>query len=391
MANIPASTSKPTRPRTAPTGGNAARSLAAEMAFRSRMAEMGAAVLGEYVNANTPVLARCPAGHDCTPRPHDVMRGIGPCNACGLVAGGQARSRAAETVFRERLERLGATLLEPNWLGSGTPHLVQCPAGHRCTPRPSKVREDGRGLCSVCAGRSSAATQERFREALAHFGATLLESRWLGTDTPHAALCREGHSCAPRPNDMLRGFGPCRRCGGKDPGPAEAAFRARLAARGAFLLEPTYLGALTPHLVQCASGHLCRPRPADIQQGHAPCARCAGRGWDVFYVVANARDHLVKFGITGGDGSIRLSRHAQDAFTEVVRLVTGLPETVALDTERAVRAALALADERPLRGREYFDVSCLPLILDVAQGWLAGQGTVITDPADNYTQERIAS
>jgi len=128
-----------------------------------------------------------------------------------------------------------------------------------------------------------------------------------------------------------------------------------------------------------------------MQQGHAPCARCAGRDWDVFYVAADAHNRLVKFGITSGDGSIRLSRHAQDGFTEVVRLVTGLPGTVALDAERAVRAALSLANERPQRGREYFDISCLPLILDVAHGWLAGQGTTITGPAGYYTEEEIAS
>jgi hypothetical protein len=54
----------------------------------------------------------------------------------------------------------------------------------------------------------------------------------------------------------------------------------------------------------------------------------------------------------------------------VVHLAAGLPGTVALDTENAVKAALATAGEKPVRGREYFDVSCLALILDVASSWL---------------------
>ncbi len=72
---------------------------------------------------------------------------------------------------------------------------------------------------------------------------------------------------------------------------------------------------------------------------------------------------VVKCGITTGDGRHRLLIHAGQGYTEVVRLVTGLPGTVALDTENAVKSALALAGEKPVRGREYFDASCL--ILDV--------------------------
>ena len=53
-----------------------------------------------------------------------------------------------------------------------------------------------------------------------------------------------------------------------------------------------------------------------------------------------------------------------------MRLVTGLPGTVALDAENAVKSALAVAGEKPVRGREYFDASCLALILDVADSWL---------------------
>lgn len=50
--------------------------------------------------------------------------------------------------------------------------------------------------------------------------------------------------------------------------------------------------------------------------------------------------------------------------------MTGLTGTVALDAENAVKSALALAGEKPVRGREYFDFSCLALILDVADSWL---------------------
>jgi hypothetical protein len=55
----------------------------------------------------------------------------------------------------------------------------------------------------------------------------------------------------------------------------------------------------------------------------------------------------------------------------VVRLLTDLPDGTAPDAERAVKVALAMAGEKPVRGTEYFDASCLGLILDVADSWLA--------------------
>ena len=88
-------------------------------------------------------------------------------------------------------------------------------------------------------------------------------------------------------------------------------------------------------------------------------------------MVTHATEPRVKFGITSGNPRPRLGEHRRYGYTSVVYLVTSLPVKMALDTENAIRSALALAGERPVRGREYFDISCLPLILDVAGGWLA--------------------
>jgi len=98
------------------------------------------------------------------------------------------------------------------------------------------------------------------------------------------------------------------------------------------------------------------------------CGRCAGKTWDAFYVVTSRL--AVKFGITSGDPRPRLAVHARDGYRQVVKVATNLPPTVAAATERAIISALALAREQPLRGREYFDISCLALILDVADSWL---------------------
>src|SRR5436189_244364 len=79
--------------------------------------------------------------------------------------------------------------------------------------------------------------------------------------------CAAGHECSPRPGSLLSGQGPCRVCARQDPATAEAAFRARLAELGATLLEPRWLGANTPHWVRCAAGHDCSPRPNSVQRG----------------------------------------------------------------------------------------------------------------------------
>ncbi|MFJ8143281.1 hypothetical protein [Streptomyces sp. NPDC096013] len=53
-----------------------------EAQFRLTVADLGGEVLGPFLNVNTPILIRCRNGHQGYPRPADVQRGIGICNAC---------------------------------------------------------------------------------------------------------------------------------------------------------------------------------------------------------------------------------------------------------------------------------------------------------------------
>jgi hypothetical protein len=171
---------------------------------------------------------------------------------------------------------------------------------------------------------------------------------------------------------MRDGGGVCVICAGKSPEVAEAAFRARLAELGAEFLEDRWLGVDAPHLIRCPQGYLTRPAPTNVDQGHGLCRYCAGAEWDVLYVVTS--DEAVKFGITSGDPRKRLRIHARHGFTHVKRLATELPGTIALDTETAIRSALTLAGEKPVRGREYYAIPCLALVLDVADSWLNEAG-----------------
>ncbi|BBC30035.1 hypothetical protein SGFS_013290 [Streptomyces graminofaciens] len=107
---------------------------------------------------------------------------------------------------------------------------------------------------------------------------------------------------------------------------------------------------------------------------------CAGKAWDVFYVVVDEINDTIKFGITSGDPRPRLGMHARDGFGDVVRLVEGLPGDLAPRLERAVLAALRDAREAPVRGREYFPAHVLPLVLDLVDGWTAGAPAPVGEP-----------
>jgi hypothetical protein len=78
----------------------------------------------------------------------------------------------------------------------------------------------------------------------------------------------------------------------------------------------------------------------------------------------------VKFGITSRDGYARLRTHRVNGFTEVLRLVTGLPEGLAVLTEQKIKLALAMVDAKPVRGREYFSDEYLALIENEIGNWL---------------------
>jgi single CXXC unit len=338
-------------------------SIAAEAAFRARLAELGAALLEPtWLGAMVPHRVRCAAGHDCTPRPANAQR-LGICRAC--VGNDPA---TAEAAFRARLAELGATLLEPVWLGNHAPHRAQCAAGHDCSPRPLGVRS-GQGICRACAGNDPATAEAAFRARLAELGATLLEPTYLGANRLHRVRCAAGHDCLTLPASVQQGHSPCRACIGLDPATAEAAFRARLAELGATLLEPTYLGSKKPHRVRCAAGHDCAPTPNNVRNGGGICRACAGQVWDVFYVVTADELARVKFGITSGDPRPRLSEHRRAGYRTITRLLTGLPADTAVQMERAAIATLALAGIKPVHGREWFDIGALAVVLDITDNW----------------------
>lgn len=332
---------------------------AAEAAFRKRVEELGGAVLQtEWLGTDKPCLVRCINGHECTPRPHHVMRGKGMCLTCA----GQD-TRVAEARFHDHVSRLGGVVIG-HWKNTHTAVRVRCAAGHECAPIPFSVFQRGT-ICRTCGRRDPEASWSAFRARVGELGGAVLEPFWRGALKPHRVRCAQGHEGSPRPSDVLNnGQGICRACSGTDPAAAEAFFVARVAELGGVLLEP-YRSASHRHSVICKVGHKTTVTPSGLRSGEGLCRFCKGKMWDAIYVVQDDLNDVIKFGVTSGDPRPRLVVHERDGFDQVVRLHAGLPGDVAPWLERTIIAALRDAREKPVRGREYYHVRALPLVLDL--------------------------
>lgn len=89
----------------------------------------------------------------------------------------------------------------------------------------------------------------------------------------------------------------------------------------------------------------------------------------MFYVVTNAQQARVKFGITSGSTRQRLAAHRRSGYETVVRAITAFTDAPKL--ESSILATLRLAGLAPVHGREYYDISALGVILDIADHWPA--------------------
>lgn len=345
--------------------------LASAAAFRARVAELGGQVVGEYVDALTPVDCICRQGHRCRPWPSNIQQGQGMCRTCTGLA-----PAAAETAFRASIAELGGRVVG-EYVNSTTPVDCLCVEGHPCRPWPTNIQR-GQGMCGQCAGKDPIANEARFRSRIAELGGQVV-GEYRGVVTPVECICADGHHCRPWPSSIQQGQHMCRRCAARaGTGPrasaAEEAFRAIVVKLGGTVVGE-YVDATTAVDCVCRGRHACRPRPSTLQQGGGMCRTCSGSTWDVFYVVTNPLLGRVKFGITSNDERQRLSVHRRAGYDTVVRVLPGLPDAHAL--ERNVLAALRDAGVPAVHGREYFDLCVLAVVLDVLEGW-TGCGDVTT-------------
>lgn len=289
----------------------------------------------------------------------------------------KGRAVASYLKFAARIGELGATLLEPHWLGCMEKHRVRCAAGHECAPKPNNVI-NGRGVCGTCASNHPATAEERFRARVAELGGIVI-GKYTGAHALVKVRCSANHECTPRPSSVLSGQGLCKICAGRDPAACEERFRVRVAELGG-TVTGDYAGRHAPVEVLCAAGHTGYPWPSFVLSGGGICAACSGKVWDVFYVVTGPAG--VKIGITSGDPRGRLSVHRRSGYNTVVRVHEGLPGTTARDLESELLDLLRASGVKPVRGKEYFPAAVLPVVLYVVDDCLGDTGgELIADAA----------
>lgn len=332
------------------------KSRSAEAAFRAAVEKQGGVVVGPYRSTQKPVHVQCVNGHDSYPTPPNVIQGSAICLTC---AGRNPEANAV--AFAAAVEARGGTVVG-QYTSTVRPVHVVCAEGHDSYPTPRLVLK-GAGICRTCSGTNKGRSEPRFRQIISNLGGEVLGT-YKSVNSPTLVRCPNGHECRPIPKNVLNGQGICGICARNAPGVSEAEFRRAVADMGGQVLGP-FVGVSDPILVRCPQGHKGYPRPADVLRGTGICNACHGKTWDVFYTVVNDEIDVLKFGITSGDPRFRLNSHRSDGFHRVVRLHTKLPEGVARELENTVIACLRDARERPVRGREYFHVRVLPVVLDL--------------------------
>lgn len=328
--------------------------------FKARVEILGGEVLEpKWLGSAVRHQTRCPKGHETTTIPNAVQRGQGMCRPCS-----GSDPATAWAAFKARVEELGGTVVETEWLGKDKRHRVICRDGHPSKPRPGYVRSGG-GICSVCSRNDPATAWAAFKARVEDLGGTVVETKWLGKAAQHRVICKNGHPFTPTPNNMRSGSGRCLKCVGIDPVACWAWFKARVEELGGTVLESNWRGDGVEYRLICRAGHQGKTIPSGVKQGQGICRRCAGKVWDVFYVVQDVE--RVKFGITSGDPRPRLRAHAADGYTTQVLVAPDLPGDLAPNLETFIRFALADEGVKPVRGREYFPISATPLILSIVE------------------------
>lgn len=334
----------------------------ADQRFREALAELGATPMyDEWTGSQRPHAVRCVNGHLAQPWPAAVFRGQGICRECvGMGAEG------AWARFRERMAAQSIEVLEPEWLGATTHHRIRCSFGHESLTVPNN--KAGCGTCARRGSAGSASAWDRFREVVAEHSGEVLEPEWLGTHTKHRVRCAGGHVVTVAPSKVVpKNRIPCRQCT-RDRCAAE--YLEILTGYGCTDIEP-WRDSTSKHQWTCSEGHPCSSTPAHVRAGVGPCRACAGKVWDVFYVVRDAKTTVVKLGISSGNPRPRLGDHARNGLDTVERLHIGLPGSTAPELEHRILVALREAGERPVKGVEYFPGRALPLILRMTDAELS--------------------
>ena len=292
------------------------------------MRDAGLEPHGPYPGATSPWHCTCTnCGRDIYPHYSSVANGGTRCAYCSR---NRVDAEEAAATMRER----GLEPLE-SYVNANTPWRSRCvTCGNEVAPRWSNVQQ-GRG-CFRCAGvvigEKKRRSEDEVTELMELAGATPLE-RCPGTNKAWKCRCHVcGRTCSPMLSNVLRGQGPCRRCGvvarAASKRHPDAAARAVMIEAGLQPLEE-YPGSNEPWKCRCATcNREVKPRYLSVVRGGG-CAHCAKYGFDptapaLIYLIENEDLEAVKVGITGTDRIYdRVQIHVANGWSLIGKWETG--------------------------------------------------------------------
>lgn len=297
--------------------GIAKKKQASWQNFQDEVRLQGGVVLAsEWLGSQTRHEAKCKNAHTCWPLPSQIRSGkIGICRTCA-----NQDPDENWRMFKENIIKFGATVIQESYLGSTSKHEVMYTNSHTCWISPTAAKLNKIEICKICSGLDPVVLWNLFKDRVSKLGGTVLEDKYLGKDRPHKVVCKAGHSTSKRPSGLRDGQGLCLTCANKDPIEAENGFHERVENLGGTVLGK-WINALTPTHVICRNGHDCYPRPGNIKQGRGICRFCSNKTWDIFYIVVNKNLNILKIGITSGDPRPRLLNHKSNGYEDIILIV----------------------------------------------------------------------
>ncbi|TOM78943.1 hypothetical protein [Vibrio parahaemolyticus] len=223
-------------------------------------------IIGEYVDSKTKILSICPNGHHYDLTPRAFMKGT----RCKVWLGRCPKD--IKVKFINYVEENGYQLIG-DYRNKSTKVLFKCPNQHEFSMLPNNFQNQ-RQRCPVCQGHCSSKAKEDFFDAIQKAGYEVLDP-YIDNSTKVRVRCPQQHVYYVRPANF-KGHQRCKKCRGLSSSDAAKRFL-ELARKENYQVIGKYKNNNTKVELICNNGHRCSITPKDFTNKGVRCAACRGR------------------------------------------------------------------------------------------------------------------
>ena len=175
-----------------------------ERTFLERLEELGATIVGQYVNTHTPVDVICKNGHSCIARPSNIKSGEGICLKCAGTCPIESEKGFIEAIVSQGGKIIG------KYVNNSTKVECVCKEAHTVFIAPVDAKGN-KNMCNMCSGYTLAVSKLRFEKWIEEMGGKVFEE-YVTNDTPLDGQCSKGHDIKIYPAYKNLNFIPCLLC-----------------------------------------------------------------------------------------------------------------------------------------------------------------------------------